>query len=180
MNASVEKKSEDGKPYDGNPRDDKSEDEELENGGDKPQNGSQRRPEEPLFEGSPVEADSFENDSFESDSVESAHGESAGSSSDCSSPGDIDSPSEDSPSEHSSGSTGSGEDTPDLFQGNTSPEDTSWENASQGPAEPREDEETKQLNVSIPATLHEQLKIESVRRDTPMKVLVARLLSENL
>lgn len=165
MNASVEKKPEDGKPHDGEPRDDESVDEEPEDRGDEPQNGSQRRPDGPLFEGSPVEADSSK----------SAHDESAGSSSDGSSSGDTDSPRKDFLSEHSSASAGSGEDAPDLFQGNTSLED-----ASQGPAEPGEEEETKQLNVTIPAALHEQLKIESVRRDTPMKVLVARLLSENL
>lgn len=41
-------------------------------------------------------------------------------------------------------------------------------------------EETTQLNVEIPASLHRRLKSQSVRMGTPMKELVANVLDRNL
>jgi len=41
-------------------------------------------------------------------------------------------------------------------------------------------EETTQLNVEIPTSLHRRLKAKSARSGTPMKELVANLLDRNL
>lgn len=41
-------------------------------------------------------------------------------------------------------------------------------------------EETTQLNVEIPASLHRRLKSQSARMGTPMKDLVANVLDRNL
>jgi len=42
------------------------------------------------------------------------------------------------------------------------------------------EEETTQLNVEIPQSLHRRLKTQSVQTGTPMKELVANVLDRNL
>jgi len=55
--------------------------------------------------------------------------------------------------------------------------------SSQDTTELEEDvsrEKSTQLNVEIPTSLHRRLKMESVRRDEPMKDVVANILDSNL
>jgi predicted HicB family RNase H-like nuclease len=42
------------------------------------------------------------------------------------------------------------------------------------------EEETTQLNVEIPKSLHRRLKVKSARTDTPLKRIVANVLDRNL